>query len=490
MFLPIEIQPGFYRNGTERDAAGRWRDGSLVRWLDGSLRPIGGWRQRVDANFAEPPRGALAWLDNGGDARLAFGTANKLYSLNASGAITDITPASVASGNVSAEIETGYGYSTYGSETYGTERTDNDEFTEATTWSLDNFGQLLVGCASTDGKLVSWDLNNSNDAATIANAPINCKALVVTEERFIFALAAGGNLRNVAWADRNTLTTWTPSATNEAGSIELQTTGQIMCGIRTRGQTLIITSNDCHAAQYTGPPYIYNISRVGTGCGIISRKAAASVDAGVMWMGDESFFRYNGSSVEPLRCDVADLVFRDMNRSQKSKIWSIKNVQNREIWWFYPSGSSNEIDKYVAFDYAENHWLIGDLSRTTGVESGVFRNPIWTDTTDVYDHEITLNYDGGDVFAESGPIALAAGDQIMKVTQIIPDEITAGDVTVTLKSRLYPNGIESSHGPFAMNSPTSVRMQGRQVRVRVDAARLAEWRLGKLRLDVVAGGKR
>jgi len=82
MFLPIKIAPGFYRNGTDLDAAGRWRDGSLVRWEDGSLRPIGGWRQRVDSNFTEPPRGALAWIDNGGVQRLAFGSANKLYSVN------------------------------------------------------------------------------------------------------------------------------------------------------------------------------------------------------------------------------------------------------------------------------------------------------------------------------------------------------------------------------------------------------------------------
>jgi len=489
-YLPIKIAPGFYRNGTDVDAAGRWRDGSLVRWEDGSLRPIGGWRQRVDSNFTEPPRGALAWIDNGGDQRLAFGSANKLWAVNKAGTITDITPTSVATGNVHAEVETGFGYSSYGTEAYGTERADTGNYSEATTWSLDNFGQLLVGCASTDGKLVSWDLNGSNDAATITNAPTDCKALVVTEERFVFALAAGGNLRRVEWCDREALTTWTPAATNEAGGIELQTAGQIQLGIRTRGQTLILTTNDAHAAQYTGPPYVYNISRVGTGCGVISRKAAASVDSGVFWMGDRGFFRFNGSSVEPVQCDVADYVFGDLNRNQKSKIWAVCNNQNREVWWFYPSESSNEVDRYVAFDYAENHWLIGSLSRTTGVESGVFRNPIWTDTTDIYDHEVTLNNDGGEAFAESAPISLAQGDQIMRVTEIVPDELTAGDVTVTLKSRLYPNAAETSHGPFTMANPTSVRLQGRQVRMRVDAARLAGWRVGTMRLNVSAGSKR
>ena len=207
-------------------------------------------------------------------------------------------------------------------------------------------------------------------------------------------------------------------------------------------------------------------------------------------MGDRGFFRFNGSSVEPVQCDVADYVFGDLNRNQKSKIWAVCNNQNREVWWFYPSESSNEIDRYVAFDYAENHWLIGTLSRTTGVESGVFRNPIWTDTTDIYDHEVTLNHDGGAVFAESAPISLAQGDQIIRVTQIVPDEATAGDVTMTLKTRLYPNAAETSHGPFTMANPTSVRLQGRQVRMRVTSARIADWRVGTMRLGVSAGSKR
>jgi hypothetical protein len=78
----------------------------------------------------------------------------------------------------------------------------------------------------------------------------------------------------------------------------------------------------------------------------------------------------------------------------------------------------------------------------------------------------------------------------MRVTQIVPDEATAGDVTVTLKTRLYPNATETSHGPFTMANPTSVRLQGRQVRMRVDAARLADWRVGIMRLDATAGSRR
>ena len=155
------------------------------------------------------------------------------------------------------------------------------------------------------------------------------------------------------WCDREDNTTWTAAATNEAGDILLQTSGQIMQGIRTRGQTLIITDTDAHTARYLGPPYVYGFERVGTSCGGISRKCASDVDIGVFWMGQRSFFRFDGNSVSEIPCDVHDYVFGDFNVAQQSKVWSVANGQYGEIWWFYCSSNSTEIDRYVAFDYKE-----------------------------------------------------------------------------------------------------------------------------------------
>ena len=78
----------------------------------------------------------------------------------------------------------------------------------------------------------------------------------------------------------------------------------------------------------------------------------------------------------------------------------------------------------------------------------------------------------------------------MKVTSLIPDEGTQGDVTVTFKTRFYPNGAETSFGPYSTANPTSVRFTGRQVRIRIDAARSADWRAGIMRIEAKAGGKR
>ena len=334
-------------------------------------------------------------------------------------------------------------------------------------------------------------LRNVTTAMPIENAPEGNLGLLVTEERFLFALGAGGNPRLVQWCDRENNTLWTPAATNEAGDIELQTAGQIMQGIRTRGQSLIITDTDAHSATYIGGQFVYGFQRVGSSCGAISRKSAAAVDEGVFWMGQRGFFGYAGGAVKDIACEVGDYVFNDINTAQASKIWSVTNQQYNEIWWFYCSGGSNEIDRYVSYNYKEGHWSIGQLSRTAGFDRGVFRRPVWFTTGGkAYNHDTGLNYEGADVFAESGPISLASGDNVMAATMLIPDELTQGDVSATFKTRFHPNDTERSYGPYAMANPTSVRFTGRQVRMRVEGERLADWRVGIMRLEAVAGSKR
>ena len=488
--IPFQIPPGVYRNGTEYQASNRWYDANLVRWIDGTMRPVGGWRER-DTVGASAPRAALAWQDLSSDRRYAAGFHNALKSVLASGTVVDITPVDLVAGDLDAEVNVGYGGGFYGLGAYGVARADKGNYGEATTWALDNWGQNLVACSVADGRLLEWDLNAANNAAAISNAPIDNLSLVVTGERFLFALGAGGNPRKVQWCDREDNTDWTPAATNEAGDIELQTSGQIMLGIKTRGQTLILTDQDAHAATYQGPPFVYGFERVGSACGVIARKAAVSVDEGIFWMGKRGFHIYSGGAVQDIPCDVADYVFGDMSSAQTSKIYGVSNQQFNEIWWFYPSGASNENDRYVVFNYAERHWSIGTLSRTAGVDSGVFRNPIWLNTDGVsYDHETGLALDDADVFAESGPISLGAGDNVMVATMLIPDEKTQGDVNATFKTRFHPNDTQRSYGPYSMANPTSVRFTGRQVNVRVDGARLADWRVGVMRLDAKPGGLR
>lgn len=488
--IPLQLPPGVYRNGTDMQSANRWRDASLVRWVDGTMQPVGGWLTRSTMTD-KPLRGATAWRDLSGDRWYAAGSYAGLFVGSASNAITDITPVDLVVGNADAAVNTGYGGGFYGTAAYGIARPDTGTPLPPTTWSLDNFGQNLVACSDKDGRLLEWTLNTANNAAPITNAPTNCDALVVTEERFLFALGAGGNYRKVQWCDREANTVWTPSATNEAGDIELQTSGQIMLGIRTRGQTLILTDQDAHSATYQGPPFVYGFERVGASCGAISRLCAAAVDAGVFWMGQRGFFMYAGGAVQPVPSEVADYVFGDINTTQQAKVAAVSNAKFSEIWWFYPSSGSIENDRYVVFNYKENHWSIGALARTSGVDAGVFSTPIWM-TTDgkAVNHEIGNQTAGAAVYAESGPVQIGTGDTTMSVVELIPDERTQGQATVTFKTRFYPNDTERSYGPYSMANPTNTRFTGRQIAMRVTGADNTDWRWGVPRIDARPGSAR
>jgi hypothetical protein len=490
--IPLQIPPGVYRNGTDFEGSNRWRDCNLVRWHSGSMRPVGGWSTRVSGAFAAAPRAMLAWVDNSYDSHIAAGTYNKLYAVNDLGTVSDITPAGMTAGNASAVRNTGYGGTYYGTGFYGVRRPSTGTYQEATTWSLDTWGEYLVACQPQDGTLYEWTLNTGTPAAAISNAPTDNLGLVVTEERFLFALGAGSNPRKVQWCDRENNTSWTPAATNEAGDFELQTNGQIMAGLRMRGRTLILTSTDAHIATYSGPPFVYGFERVGTSCGLIARKAAVAIEHGAFWMGKENFFMFDGSIAKQMPCDVADYVFGDINDSQISKTYAVHNSEYGEIWWFYPSGNSTENDSYVAYDYAAGHWEIGRIDRTAGVDQGIFDDPIWADASgNLYDHEQHgIAHGSYTPYAETGPITLGNGDAVMKVNQLIPDELTQGEVQVTFKTRFHPNDTERTYGPYSTANPTSVRFTGRQIRMRVTATGNEDWRSGTMRIEAVPGGRR
>lgn len=488
--VSLEIPPGFYKNGTDLEGAGRWRDGSLVRWKDNSLRPVGGWRERKASAFSGITRGMFTWQDNAGSRWAAGGSHNSLYVMVSSNTSYDITPAGLVSGNVDAVINTGYGGGFYGNGRYGQPVEGSGTYTEATTWSLDNWGEYLVACNPQDGKLYEWQLDTATAAAQIANAPIDNLGLIVTEERFLFALGAGNNPRKIQWCDKENNTDWTPSATNEAGDITLQTSGQIIGGIRTRGQTLVLTDQDAHTATYQGPPFVYGFERVGTACGLVSRKAVASTDAGVFWMGRNGFFFFDGSTVREIDCEVFDHVFGDINSVQISKAWAMTVGTQNEIWWFYPSENSLEPDRYVAYDYKQGHWLIGQLARTSGVDRGAFNYPFMMGANGtMYEHEVGINYDSDNIFVESGPILSGSGENVIHVNQLIPDEKTQGQVTANFKTRFYPNDTEREYGPYSMANPTSVRFTGRQVRMLINGT-ASDWRVGNMRINVEQGGRR
>ena len=490
--IPISIPPGVFRNGTELQSTGRWYDVNLVRWTEGAMEPIGGWEVRAISALTGKARSLLTWKTNSSVRLMAAGTSSKLYAVTQSNVLVDITPVSFTAGSDDASTGAGYGISTYGGGYYGTPRPDSGSVTAATTWSLDTWGEYLVGCSTSDGKLYEWQLDYTTPtkAAVITNAPTNCIGLLVTAERSLFALGASGDGRKVAWSDLENNTIWTPSSTNLAGSIILQTSGRIITAKRVRGQNLIITDIDAHTLTYVGQPFVYQAEIAGRACGAASANCVAVLDNMAVWMGQKGFHVYDGY-VKPLPCEVYDYVFNNINTNQISKVYAVNNSQYNEVWWFYPSAGSNENDSYVSWDYVENHWTIGTLARTAGTDRSVFRNPIMIGTDNyIYDHEVGLNYSGALPYAETGPFQIGNGDQVLYINEMIPDERNQGSVSATFKTRYYPTSAETSYGPYSLTQPTSVRFNGRQIKMRVTTTTPSDWRVGTQRLNAIPGGRR
>jgi hypothetical protein len=493
----LPIPPGVVANGESYQVgtAGRWHRANLVRWVNGLLMPVGGWLRLTADPMDGIARASHPWRNLRNQRFLATGTDQGLYVWDDDTGY-EITPTYFTTGRESAVYGDGYGVGPYGDADYGTAREAETDriLLDATTWSLDNWGEDLIACASHEGTIYTWSPGDV-EAEALENAPDECVGIIVTEERILVALGADGDSRAIAWSDREDNTDWTPTATNAAGDIQLVTNGRIRTAIRVRGEILILTDTDAHSMRFVGQPLVYGFERVGTNCGVYGAKAVASFDGGAVWFGPGGFFGYTGQ-VQPLLCSVQDYVYSDINLLQKSKFFAGANPDFQEIWFWYCSANSEEIDRYVIFNYAELHWSIGELDRTSWATNGIFNKPIMAAPDGhLYEHESGWTDNGEAIgarrYAESGAASISpGGDQVMTVLKMLPDERTLGDTRVRFKTRFAPNDTETVYGPFALAAFTDMRFQARQVALRIEGVADSDWRVGLPRFDVQPGGRR
>jgi len=209
------------------------------------------------------------------------------------------------------------------------------------------------------------------------------------------------------------------------------------------------------------------------------------------WFGLDRFWAFNGV-VEPLRCDVGDYVFGDINRGQVSKITAIHIGQFGEMWWFYPSASSVENDRYVIYNYREDHWNIGKLKRLSGVGRGeTLQYPLMVcDDGNLYEHEVGQNRNGRQPYATSGPVELGSGENTYSIYTIIPDETNLGDVQVSFTTGDWTMSPDDIEGPFDLTDRTDVRFSARRVAVKYEADADKDFRVGIFRFEAKPGGRR
>jgi len=505
--------PGIVRNATPEATPGRWYDSNMVRFRGGQLQPIGGNVALVNAVFPDHPRDMLTWHDNAGVRWDVAGTDSKLFAYRFdTHVLTDITPAGVGPLDPPGALD-GYGIGDYGEETYGTARSSADvgpqdiAATMGDRWSLDTFGEDLLVVPTQDGRLFRWTPTTPAVLpVVVAGAPLQNRGVLVTDQRHVVLLAAGGDPRKIAWSDQENPNVWLADVTNLAGDKMLVTQSYAMTAVKVSDGILIFTANDAHKMVYVGAPYAYGISQIATGCGPLSPRAVVGIGSFYAWPGVQTFWSYQGN-VQPLPCPVQDWFYSLVNRSMVGRVFGSPNPAFSELWWDWPDEGALECNRYVAFNFADpaHPWTIGVRTRTAADPSGTMDYPVLGGPLGsgggLYLHEYGWTENGspraslGLIYAESGDIVAGEGDKRLHVTQLVFDADGPPDVLgYRFFPREQPHDVESEYdtGLYTIvhGGLIDVRFSGRSIRMRMEATSDGPWAVGRPRLEAKGGGRR
>ena len=399
-------------------------------------------------------------------------------------------------------------------------------------WFADDFGEdLLMNIADED--IYYWDASAGTGSRAVplsslagaSNVPTVARKVLVSEvDRHILCFGAnpiGETAQDpllIRWSSQESPTDWTPSPTNTAGDLRLSQGSEIVTALRTTRQILIWTDHSLHSLQFLGPPYTFGTALLGDNIRIAGPNTAISVNDVVFWMGQENFYMYDGR-IQPIPCSVRQYVFKDINRNQSFKFHAGSLASQSEVWWYYCSASSEEIDSYVVYNYLEQTWYYGKLARTAWNDRAAgqrsFPQAASTDQY-LYDQEFGLD-DGSqnpavpvDAFVQSSDFDIGDGDQFMFIRRIIPDlnfsnsTAAAPQVEFTMTARNYNGNVTgqgSDSGDVIRTSVISgqdnytnqlfMRLRGRQMNLKVSSDTTGvDWRLGSPRLEMRPDGRR
>jgi len=426
----------------------------------------------------------------------------------------------------------GWGAGTWGAGTWGSVSAISAS-SQLRNWSHDNFGEDLVmnprgggvfywdqsGGATTRAVAVS-DLAGANLAPTIA-----LQVLVSDIDRHVICFGAdplnSSNQRTsasdpmfICWSDQENVTEWEPLATNTAGSFRLSAGSAIVGAIRARQETLVWTDTSMYSMTFVGQPFTFSTNLVNEGVGLIGPKGVVNSPKGVFWMDKKGFYNYTGQ-INDVPCSVQDYVFSDFEEGQAYQVFGFLNKEFDEVGWFYCSSGETTIDRYVVYNYDEQVWSIGQLSRSAWIDEGIFNNPIATYTTAnvgyLYDHETGNDADGSpmdSVYIESSDFDIdPAGEEFQQIRRIIPDIKFTGNggsdqtINIVLKKRNFPGESLSTSSTTTCTATTTqinTRLRARQAALRIESdddgssgTRLGVgFRVGAMRMDLRPNGKR
>ena len=444
----------------------------------------------------------------------------------------------------------GWGTDTWSSGTWGTESATSDVILDPGLWSLDNFGQILTATIH-NGRTFTWNAGaatpRANRAVIMANAPTKTILTQVSDrDRHLFHFGTETTIGDATtfdpmflrFSNQEDYNTYQPTATNTAGTFRLDKGNEIIGAVSGKDYTLVLTDSSAYVMQYVGPPFTFSIRQVGTNCGLIGQNALSYSNGIVFWMsGEGGFFMFDGT-VKAIPCLVEDFVFTTagsnlgINYNSNQLVYAEHNTLYNEINWFYPEANSEQINRCVVYNYAENVWTTSSLARSSYIDQSVFDLPYATDYNKTAlpnfpIQGITAKYGASTYYAQetgtdqinsSGTTSIDAfilsgdfeitnnnniadfrgdGEYIMSVKRFIPDfKLLTGNSKITLLLNDYPSNtaVSSSLGPFTITSTTDkidTRARARLVSLKIENDAVGEtWRYGTLRLDAKPDGRR
>jgi len=427
---------------------------------------------------------------------------------------------------------------------WGSASTSSNIVIEPGQWRLINYGENLLALIH-NKKIFQWvpsvpNLEVRAVVVTGTEVPTASRDMVLsTPDRHLICVGTETTLQTastqddmfVRWSNQESTTVWTPTATNTAGSQRLTDGSKLMGAIVGKTAVYLWSDTAMYTMKFIGPPFTFGFQQVGTNCGMSSQHSAVEVDGIAYWMGPTGFFQFNGGRVQTMPCLVEDYVFEDINTSANQQIHVAVNGLFGEITWFYPSQSSDYVDRSVTYNYMESTptepiWYTSSLARSTWTVEGVYSKPYATEYKDSVtpDNPTVVGISTGasyyweqekgtdEVFTsgttnaiagyvESGDydIGSAEGEQgegefMMRISRIIPDYgAQTGDSRITLSTKAFPSSTAVATNHTATTSTTQLftRSRARQIAIKVGNTGTGEtWRMGTFRLDIHPGGRR
>jgi len=424
----------------------------------------------------------------------------------------------------------GWGIGAWGLGAWGVGAAD---FAQMRLWSHGNFGEDLV-FNPRGGAIYTWDASGGSPLATrgvpvsslggATDVPLMANSVLVSDiSRFVFAFGCNEYLATtldpllVRWSDQESMVDWAPTPLNQSGGLRLSIGSEIVARRQLRQEVLVWTDAALYVMQYIGPPAVWGAQLMGDNISIAGPNAATTAVGSAFWMGNKKFYVYNGQ-VQTLNCDLLQYVFNDFNFDQVLQVTAGTVEEYNEIWWFYPSSGSIVPDRYVVYNYAENIWYMGNMTRYAWNDSRILDRPLAAGADRLVSHEFGTDDNYTDVsepihsYIESAEFDLEDGEKFSFVRKVIPDITFNGSTSAspTATLTLYPmrntgSGFGSSVGgddnaPMVrgVSAPVEtfteqlyLRVRGRQLVMRIEANQLGTtWQSGAMRLELRPDGQR